>query len=232
MNNGNPSRITHHASRITHYVSRTAIIIAHGELAVTPAVEELVRRADLIVAADGGSLHAVAHGWWPHLLVGDLDSTPPEVRGLVEEHGARVIEYSPQKDETDTELALRAALAEGAGEIYLLGATGGRLDHFLANILLLALPEAAQARVTIVAGRQRIVAIRGQAEIVGHVGDLVSLLPLGGDADGIWTTGLEYPLRGETLPFGTPRGISNVLTEPRASVRVERGMLVAVVTEV
>ncbi len=67
--------------------------------------------------------------------------------------------------------------------------------------------------------------------LAGRPGDLVSLLPLGGDATGIWTTGLAYPLRGETLPFGIPRGISNVLTQPTATVRLRSGLLLAVVTE-
>ena len=213
-------------------MASTAVIIAHGELELTPEVQALVARADLLICADGGLCHAAAHGWRPHLVIGDLDSAPAELVAEAAAQGVRIERHPCRKDETDTELALRAALAEGAGEVYLLGATGDRLDHSLASVLLLALPEAAQARVTIVVGRQRIFAIRGQGEIGGRVGDLVSLLPLGGDAAGIWTTGLEYPLRGETLPFGTPRGISNVLTAPRATVRVERGLLVAVVTEV
>jgi thiamine pyrophosphokinase len=209
---------------------KTAVIIAHGDLIVTPEVEALVRRADLLIAADGGSAPAAARGWWPHLLVGDLDSAPPEVRRQVEAHGAVVLQHPRRKDETDTELALRAALERGAEEIYLLGALGGRLDHSLANLLLLALPELEGVRVTILAGRQRALAVRGQAEIRGRPGDLVSLVPIGGDAEGIWTTGLEYPLQGGTLRLGAARGISNVLTAPLATVRVERGILLAVVT--
>jgi len=207
-----------------------AVILAHGDLTFTAEVEDLVRRADLLIAADGGSLHAVAHGWWPQLLIGDLDSTPPEVRDQLAAHGAEVRPYSPRKDETDTELALHAALAHGADEIILLGAIGDRLDHSLANIFLLALPAAAGARVALVTGRQRLLVIRDRAEIHGHVGDLVSLLPLGGDVRGIRTMGLEYPLQGETLPFAIPRGISNVLTAPVAVVSVESGMLLAIVT--
>ena len=188
----------------------------------------MAARADLLIAADGGSLHAVANGWWPHLLVGDLDSTPPGVRALLEAHGAQVLQYPARKDETDTELAVRVAIERGAGEIFLLGAIGGRLDHTLANILLLGLSELASVRVTLLAGRQRLFAIRSQVTIKGQVGDLLSLLPLAGDAIGIWTEGLEYPLRGETLRFGLPRGISNVLTTPTATVRVESGVLLGV----
>ncbi len=209
---------------------KRAVIIAHGDLQVTPDAQEVVREAGLLVAADGGAAAALAQGWWPHLLVGDLDSAPPEVRALAQGHGARVLQYSPQKDETDTELALRAALEWGADEVYLLGAAGGRLDHTLANIFLLALPQAARARVTILNGRERIFAISKEATITGRPGDLVSLLPLGGDVTGIWTSGLEYPLRGEALPIGVPRGISNVLTTERATVRVASGILLVVVT--
>lgn len=207
-----------------------AVILIHGELDLTPEAEDLVRRADLLIAADGGSLHALAHGWWPHLLIGDLDSTPPEVREQLVAHGAEVLQYPPAKDETDTELALHAALARGADEIVLLGATGGRLDHALANIFLLALPAAACVRLSLLAGRQRLLVIRDRAEIHGRPGDLLSLLPIGGDVRGIRTEGLAYPLHGETLPFAIPRGISNVFTAPVATVSVESGVLLAVVT--
>ncbi len=213
-------------------VARKAVVIAHGELDVTPEVEEAVRGADLIVAADGGAAAALAHGWWPDILVGDLDSAPPKVQAQLAARGARVIRHSPRKDETDTELAVCTALAEGAEEITLLGATGGRLDHSLANILLLGMADLAGVRVSILAGRQRLFAIHSRAEIRGRPGDLVSLLPVGGDACGVRTSGLEYPLRGETLPFGIPRGISNVLTESPATVSLESGILLAVVTPV
>ena len=207
-----------------------AVIIAHGDLEVTSAIREVVARADLLIAADGGALHAAAHGWWPQLLLGDLDSAPPEVCACVEAHGGQIIRYSPHKDETDTELALRVALARGADEVYLLGAIGDRLDHSLANILLLGAANVAGICLTILTGRQRIVAIRREATLSGRAGDLVSLLPIGGDVTGIWTEGLAYPLRGETLPFGIPRGISNVLTAPQATVRVESGILLAIIT--
>jgi len=209
---------------------KTAVIVAHGDLVVTPEAEELVRQADLIIAADGGAASALAQGWQPHILVGDLDSAPPDVCARVKACGAEVLRYPARKDETDTELALRTALDRGAQQVYLLGALGGRFDHALANLLLLALPELAGVRVTILAGRQRIFAIRHRAEIPGRPGDLVSLLPLGGDAIGIWTTGLEYPLQGGTLRFGAARGISNVITQPPAEVRLESGLLLAIVT--
>ena len=211
-------------------MASTAVIVANGELELTPEVEALVARADLLICADGGLRHAAAHGWQPQLVVGDLDSAPAELVAEAAARGAVIERHPCCKDETDTELALRAALAAGAEEIYLLAATGDRLDHSLANILMLALLEAAGARVVLLAGRQRLQVIRGEACIEGRAGDLVSLLPIGGDAVGIHTSGLEYALAGGTLPFGIPRGVSNVLTEGRATVRVEQGLLLAVVT--
>ena len=190
-------------------MASTAVIVANGELELTPEVEALVARADLLICADGGLRHAAAHGWQPQLVVGDLDSAPAELVAEAAARGAVIERHPCCKDETDTELALRAALA---------------------NILMLALLEAAGARVVLLAGRQRLQVIRGEACIEGRAGDLVSLLPIGGDAVGIHTSGLEYALAGGTLPFGIPRGVSNVLTEGRATVRVEQGLLLAVVT--
>ena len=105
------------------------------------------------------------------------------------------------------------------------GGAGGRLDHFVANLAVLAAPGLAPLVIDAYMGDARVAVVRGGAgehRITGALGSLVTLVPVGGDAVGISTTGLEYPLDGEDLPAGTSRGVSNVIAAQPASVTVAR----------
>ncbi len=206
-----------------------AVIFANGLFPDPAAQRRLLRPGDLVVAADGGAAHARAAGVTPHVVVGDLDSLEPDLRVELEKAGARFVSHPAAKDETDLELALLYAVERGVQEILILGALGGRLDQMLANLLLLALPALAGADVRIVEGGQTAFLIRDQAVVTGRPGDTVSLIPLGGDAVGVTTDGLQWPLDDEALRFGPARGISNVLLGRRARVRVREGILLCVV---
>ena len=135
------------------------------------------------------------------------------------------------------ELALLYAAREGAIEIVILAALGGRLDQTVANLLLLALPELDGLDVRIVDGPQTAFLIRGGRDgddgrdvvIEGQPGDTISLIPLGGDAVGVTAEGVAWPLQEGTLRFGPARGVSNVLTAAQARVRVREGVLLCVV---
>jgi thiamine pyrophosphokinase len=136
------------------------------------------------------------------------------------------------KDETDAELAVRAAAAAGAWRITILGALGGeRIDHELGNLWLLAMPalEGIAAFLLDPAARIRL-AGPGRIALGGRVGDLVSLLPFGGDVEGITTRGLRYPLRDEPLVAGPARGLSNVREATDAAVDVRTGRILVIET--
>jgi thiamine pyrophosphokinase len=216
-----------------------AIVFANGEFPDAEQARDLLRPDDLVIAADGGTRHALAIGVVPDVVIGDLDSLALDERARVEAAGSQVIGFSPHKDETDLELALLHAARQGATEILILAALGGRLDHTIANLLLLALPELKGRDVRVVAGAQTAFLIHAGhggpdesdgALIEGQPGDTVSLIPLGGDAVGVTAEGLEWPLREDRLRFGPARGVSNVLTAERAHVRVRQGLLLCVVT--
>jgi thiamine pyrophosphokinase len=187
-----------------------------------------------VIAADRGAAHARAWGWPVHLLVGDLDSLGAEEAARVAASGTPVITALPAKDETDMELALAQALAEGASEIIICAALGGRTDHLLANVLLLARPELVGRRVVLADGLESIRLLCGDGfapahlELHGTPDDLVSLLPLGGDVDGVTTEGLAFPLHDEALLRGQARGVSNVLTSSRARITLRRGSLLVI----
>ena len=207
-----------------------AIIFANGEFPDPQTARGLLRPDDLAIAADGGTHHALTAGVIPRVIIGDLDSLSPDEQARVEAAGSQIVRFSPCKDETDLELALLHAVREGATEILVLAALGGRLDQIIANLLLLSLPELRELDVRIVEGAQEAFLIRDEALIEGQLGDTVSLIPLGGDAVGVTAEGLEWPLHRETLRFGPARGVSNVLVAEQARVRVRRGMLLCVVT--
>lgn len=201
--------------------------MAHGD--VDPGDRTLAAGADLLVAADGGALACESWNLRPDILVGDLDSFGVDRAEDLARAGARVEGHPVAKDESDTELAIRAALEAGADEIVLVGALGGpRLDHEVANILLLTNP-AWFGRVRIVRGPTTIHALAAGDRLVleGRPGDLVTLLPVG-EATGVRTAGLRYALDGEPLRAGSTRGLSNVVATAGASVSVAAGQLLVI----
>jgi thiamine pyrophosphokinase len=209
------------------------VIFAGGTVQPGKAFYAAIDRADMIIAADSGAATALRYGYTPGIVVGDFDSLDTALLQELSEKGSQVRRVAVEKDETDTELAVKVAIEQGATSITLLGAFGGaRFDHTMANILLLAGFE--RVPIKIVDGPATCWLVRGpgSSAINGHVGDLVSLLPLTSDASGIRTKGLYYPLSGETLYFGKPRGVSNVLIEELAEVSVEGGMLLVIHTDV
>ncbi len=187
---------------------------------------------ELVIAADAGAETAERLGSRPDLAVGDFDSIDPAALVRLEAAGVPVEIAPSAKDESDAELAVRAAIVRGADAITMVGAFGGRIDHLLANIGLLALPELADMPVMLVDATTRLTLLHGPGRLAatGRVGDLVSLLPLGGGVEGVTTDGLAWPLVDEPLPLGPARGLSNVRTGPVAVVAVRAGWLMVIET--
>ena len=207
------------------------VVVASGALA--PGDEARLDGADAVIAADGGAAALDRLGRRPDRIVGDLDSADATLVERLEAAGVRIDRHPVDKEASDTELAVRAAIADGAARVDMLGATGGdRLDHELANILLLVEPEFDTVELRAIVGPTTVRRLRGGGAITldGSVGDLVTLLPIGGDARGVTTGGLRWPLDGATLPMGGSRGLSNVIVEPGASVRLREGVLLVVET--
>jgi thiamine pyrophosphokinase len=207
-----------------------AIIFVGGTLQTGKAVEKAIASADMILAADSGAIIALDYGCTPAIIVGDFDSLTLSEDELAT-MGSQLVRAEVEKNETDTELAVQVALERGAERITILGGIGGeRFDHTMANMLLLAGFETIPMQ--IVDGPATCWLLRGPGSTVieGQAGDLLSLFPLIGEAVGVRTTDLYYPLYGETLYFGKPRGVSNVLIGEHAGVSLERGLLLVIHT--
>lgn len=217
------------------------IVLADGQVGPRAALDAAwpgwLEPGALVVAADGGARHAGPLGLRIDRWVGDGDSLGDDGLAALEAAGVAIERARPDKDESDSELALMAARALGATRITLLGALGGpRIDHALANLGLLSMPELRDLDVRILATDARIRCLRALARgggpvtlgLGGRVGDLVSLLAIGADAEGVTTHGLAYPLRGEPLLAGRTRGLSNIRDLADAWVALRSGQLLVI----
>lgn len=208
-----------------------AIIFAAGSITNHRSLRVERQPEDIIIAADGGAKHCLAMQIAPDVVIGDFDSLSETEIQRLKNAGARLIRYPTRKDFTDLELALQYACQLNATDILVYGALGLRWDQTLANMLLLASPDLNCASIRLIDDAQEIFLIRAKTkqEIYGKPGDIVSLIPIGGDAIGITSTNLEYPLNGDSLSFGKARGVSNVLLQNPATIYLEKGDLICTV---
>jgi len=188
---------------------------------------------ELVVAADGGARHAAALGRSIDRWVGDGDSLSSDGVAALRAAGVPVRLVPVDKDASDTELAVLEAVDLGADDITIVGALGGaRFDHGLANVTLLDARALVGRQARLLEPGARVSLLHGPSTIVleGQAGDVVTLLPLGDDADGVTTEGLRYPLANETLSAGRTRGLSNVRTAPVVNISLRDGRLLVVET--
>jgi thiamine pyrophosphokinase len=225
---------------------RHAIVLADGAAPTRAALDAAWpgwdKGVSLVVAADGGARHAPSLGLQLDRWVGDGDSIAPDDLEALAASGVDIERVDREKDASDTELAVLAAVHDGANDVTILGGLGGaRVDHALTNVALLGHPALAgrparlyderAARISLLiadAGAAAHVA----AQLTGRVDDLVTLIPVGGAAIGVTTDELRYPLRDETLEPGSSRGLSNVRTAARATVTLRAGRLLLIETPV
>lgn len=210
---------------------RTAVVISGGDPLVAAEIAAVPSDA-FVVAADSGIDRAAAAGISLHLAVGDFDSVSEAGYARADESGVELLRHGPRKDETDLELAMVKAIEATCDRLIVLGLGGGRFDHHLASVLLLADDRFAGVEVQGYVGASKFTVIRSTCVLAGRAGDLVSLIPVNGPAVGVSTEGLEYPLVGETLHPSSPRGVSNVLVGEQATVSLEQGVLLGIQPDV
>jgi len=207
-----------------------AVIFANGNFNPSASILSTLRDDDLLIAADGGAKHCLAAGLWPNTVIGDMDSLSPSLMQDLINHGSQLIEFSPDKDQTDFELALTYAVQQGAVDILLLGLLGGRLDQSMANILLLTRNE--WKDLNLIVSDEPDIAYLMQANntvsINGQPGDIVSLIPLSEMVTDVTTHGLRWPLDQANLILGSTLSVSNELLKTNAKIQIGSGIILLI----
>ncbi len=207
------------------------MLIVSGGDPPSKSLFELIKRdfaPDNIIAVDSGANALYEYNTVPDFIIGDFDSIDQVVLKHYKTR-SKVIRYPIEKDETDTELAIRKAVKLKAGEVVVLGATGSRLDHTLGNIFLLKRAKEFSIKCTLIDDRQEISLMNDKKEFFSMQGKTVSLISLSEKVMDIRTEGFYYPLNGEVLTFGETRGISNIINAEYASVQIGAGELLVIV---
>lgn len=206
-----------------------AVVFLNGSPDPPGLIRRVAARADLVVAADGGALHALAAGITPDLVVGDMDSLGEEGARRLEARGALLERHPVRKDKMDGHLAVLAANENGATHLDFLCATGERLDAVFALPHLLLAAERLGLRATVVAGWGAMFVVEdGSRTVEGSPGESVSVFPVSGPAEGVTLEGFEYPLQEARLEAGDTLGFHNELADGEARVTVGGGTLLVI----
>ncbi|MBX9667690.1 MAG: thiamine diphosphokinase [Candidatus Obscuribacterales bacterium] len=206
-----------------------AFVFANGEPDFPDALSEIIDTADVIICADGGTLHAASLALLPTIIIGDMDSIPEPLLKAFEQQGSETRKFPRDKDASDLELSLQAAVQLAADEIVCLCALGGRQDHALANILLFAKYATDRSKIVLLgrSWRAQFVTPLQAANFTGESGDTLSLIPISNTVTGVTICGARWPLDDATLHWGSSRTISNVFLEKTVSVNLHDGLMLA-----
>lgn len=206
------------------------LIVGSGNMESTKLMQQTAAVARLLICADGGARYFAEAGLTPHILMGDFDSIDPDIRRTFESEGVKIIKYSTNKDYTDMELAVNYALEHGATRIFIMGATGSRIDHSLSNLQLLHKLLDAGVRGVILNEHNRVYLIQDKITISRMDGYKLSLVPATPTVEGVTTEGLAWPLFNHTMRMGTGLGISNEFNADKATVRISSGRLYVILS--
>lgn len=207
-----------------------AVIFVNGVVREYSLILPQLKARDFIMAADGGLKHIHKLKLKPALVIGDMDSISASDLDIAEYQQTEIIRFNRDKDQTDLELAIQAAMQRGYREILIVAGLGGRLDQTIANLLLMLSPDFKKCRITFDDGVEEIFLVEGTQEICGSAGDIISFIPMQGSCQGVSTENLKYPLLGETLEQYKTRGVSNEMTAARATISIESGIALCIHT--
>lgn len=183
---------------------------------------------DKIIAVDGGLIFADKMNIIPDYIIGDFDTVQSS---LLDKYNtqSKIIKYNPIKDNTDSEIAINYACDINSTEIVIIGATGKRMDHTLANIEILVTPLRKGIEAYIIDEYNKIYLIDNLKIISKNeqYGNYVSLIPLT-KVEGLTLKGFKYPLDNYTYDIGISIGISNELEAENGIIKLIDGILIAI----
>ena len=197
-----------------------------------PNLTEYNQSGCLWIGVDRGVFTLIQNGIQPHIAFGDFDSVSQEQLREIEAKVSKLFRFKTEKDETDMELALNWALDQKADRIQLFGATGGRLDHFFANVQLLTKRVlSGDPKEVFIIDRSNIVFIKGPGKYSLKKNSryqYVSFVPVGGAVEGLTLDGFKYPLKDCHIPLGSTLCISNELISNCGTFSFSEGILLVI----
>jgi thiamine pyrophosphokinase len=209
-------------------MNNRVVIISNGKVMKKDFFLKFFSKSDFIIAVDGGSKHAKSFGLIPDLIIGDLDSINQRDYLYFLKKGSKFKKYDADKDKTDLHLAIDYAIKSGFKEILLLCIFGERIDHLIANIFLLIKTVDYAVDIKIIDEFHEIFLIKDYLKINGRIGDVVSLIPLTPVVTGIELSGLKFIPKDGKLRMSDTLGISNILTQKEASIKIKKGKLLVI----
>ena len=207
-----------------------ALIVTGGLAPSRELLDQVIGQGvDLIIAADSGASVLLKEDIPFDLALGDFDSLKPELfEGIKKDR--EVITYKVNKDFTDTEAALHEAVNRGAEEVIILGGTGTRLDHLLANVGLLLQGLKMGVKVSLLDNHNEAFLIDGPCSVAPRAGWYLSFLPLGGNVSNFTLTGVKYPLKAHELTLGSTLTVSNEFTDEVVRIDFQEGLVLVVIS--
>ena len=167
----------------------------------------------------------------PNHIVGDFDSVSPKILEFYKNQSQIIFHtYHPEKDNTDTDIALKLAIGLKSSEITIMGALGRRMDHAIANIHILKDALETNIPCQILDEHNRIYLINKEITLEKNrvYGKYISLIPLTSEVKDLTLTGFKYPLNNYDLPIGTSLGVSNEIVENIAQIKMKKGILIVI----
>ena len=215
-------------------MNKTAIIVSGGTIDRDFALKQVEQlKAEIIIGVDRGLEFLYQNQIMPTYIVGDFDSVEPEiVEYYRNETKVPIRQFDPVKDASDTEIAIRLAIELGVNRLWLLGATGTRLDHVLANIQTLQVAHDAGVKAYILDAHNRISLIAKECTLrkEEQYGEYFSVFPLGGEVPCFTIKGAKYPLENHTLMPYDSLCVSNQIKEKEVEITFPEGIVVLMET--
>ena len=199
------------------------LIISSGTITDYDRLKLVIEKNDFIICADGGMNHIMKIDKSPDLVIGDLDSITKTALNFIDKNKIPIKKFPTIKDDTDTGIAVEYLIENGFKEITLMGVTGTRQDHTMANILLLNHLHEKKVKGKIIDDNNIIYLIDEYLELEPISESFVSVIPITEKGIEVSLSGFFYNLDKINIKFGSTHGVSNKIVEEKGIIRIHKG---------
>ena len=199
------------------------LVISSGTIKDYDRLNIAIKENDFIICADGGMNHIMEVGKSPDLVIGDLDSINQNSLNYIEENKIPIQKFPTIKDDTDTGIALEYLIQKGFKEITLMGVTGTRQDHTIANIFLLDYIHGKNIKGKIIDDNNIIYLVEDYLRLEYMNNSFVSVIPITETGIEVSLSGFFYNLDNIKIKFGSTYGISNKVIEEYGEIKIHNG---------